>query len=70
MGNHGSHHTTGGQAQKGVITFALAANRQNPLAGAGHDAVFNVWRRFYGSFFYWAIPAVTGYLIMDWANKK
>ncbi|MBE3050456.1 hypothetical protein IMZ48_49775 [Candidatus Bathyarchaeota archaeon] len=65
-----SHPPTGGKAQKGIITFQVAPNRQNPLAGAANDAVFNTWRRFYGSFFYVAVPAVTGYLIMDWASKR
>ena len=68
--NHRLTQCTGGQAQKGVITFALSANRQNPLAGVAHDAIFNTWRRFYGSVFYWSVPAIAGYLIMDWANKR
>lgn len=61
---------TGGQPQKGIITFGLSPNRQNPLAGAAHDAVFNTWRRFYAQVFYWSIPAFLGYLIVDWANKR
>lgn len=65
-----SHSRIGGQPQKGIITFGLAPNRQNPLAGAAHDAVFNTWRRFYSQVFYWSIPAFLGYLIIDWANKR
>jgi hypothetical protein len=33
---------------KGIVTYSLAANRQRPLAGAAHAAVFNSWRRFRG----------------------
>ncbi|KEZ38738.1 hypothetical protein SAPIO_CDS10766 [Scedosporium apiospermum] len=60
----------GGQPQKGIITYGLSANRQNPLANTAHDAVFNIWRRFYSQVFFWAPPFVAGYLILDWANKR
>ncbi|SPN97543.1 probable Cytochrome b-c1 complex subunit 8 [Cephalotrichum gorgonifer] len=67
MGNWGHF---GGQPQKGIITFGLAPNRQNPLAGAAHDAVFNVWRRFYSQVFYISIPVIAGYLVIDWASSR
>ncbi len=60
----------GGTKQKGIITYGLSPNRQNPFAGAGHDAVFNTFRRFRKQVLYWAPPAVVAYFVMDWAVKK
>ncbi|KAK8089219.1 hypothetical protein PG997_004180 [Apiospora hydei] len=45
-------HPTGGSKQRGIITYGLSANRQNPLAGAAHAAIFNSWRRFRGQVLY------------------
>ncbi|KAI1777252.1 UcrQ-domain-containing protein [Hypoxylon cercidicola] len=56
--------------QKGIITYGVSANRQNVLAGAGHDAVFNTWRRFHTQVFYWAPPLLAAYYAMDWAIKR
>ncbi|KAK7951585.1 cytochrome b-c1 complex subunit 8 [Apiospora aurea] len=42
----------GGSKQRGIITYGLSANRQNPLAGAAHAAIFNSWRRFRGQVLY------------------
>jgi hypothetical protein len=61
---------TGTQKQKGIITYGLAADRQNPFAGAGNDAIFNTWRRFSGSVLYWLPPIVAGYYLMEWANNR
>lgn len=58
------------QKQKGIITYGISPNRQNPFAGAGHDAVFNVWRRFYAHVFYWAPPMLVTYYVLDWAKKR
>ncbi|CAI4215321.1 unnamed protein product [Parascedosporium putredinis] len=60
----------GGQPQKGIITYGLSANRQNPLAHTAHDAVFNIWRRFYGQVFFWLPAGIAGYYILDWANHR
>lgn len=38
----------GSPPQKGLTTYTLSANRQRPLKGAAHAAVFNTWRRFRG----------------------
>lgn len=56
--------------QKGIITYGIAPNRQNPFAGAAHDAIFNTWRRFSSQVLYWAPPMIAGYYIMDWAKKR
>jgi ubiquinol-cytochrome c reductase subunit 8 len=45
-------------------------NRQNPFAGAAHDAVFNTWRRFYSQVFYWGPAAVIGYYTLNWAIER
>ncbi|KAM0333351.1 hypothetical protein ACHAQA_002012 [Verticillium albo-atrum] len=60
----------GGERQRGIITFGLSANRQNPFAGAGHDAVFNTFRRFRGSVLYVVPPLVAAYYAMDWAIHR
>ncbi|RKU49621.1 ubiquinol--cytochrome-c reductase subunit 8 [Coniochaeta pulveracea] len=60
----------GGLPQKGILTYGVSPNRQNPFAGAAHDAVFNTWRRFSAQVFYWAPAAVAGYYIMNWAIER
>ncbi|KAI1458152.1 UcrQ-domain-containing protein [Annulohypoxylon moriforme] len=56
--------------QKGINTYQLSANRQNVLAGAAHDAVFNTWRRFSKQVLYWAPPLLAAYYAMDWAIRR
>ncbi|PGH13974.1 hypothetical protein AJ80_06114 [Polytolypa hystricis UAMH7299] len=56
--------------QKGVVTYALAANRQRPLAGAMHNAVFNTWRRFRAQALYVIPPFIIAYGIMNWATER
>ncbi|KAI1800287.1 UcrQ-domain-containing protein [Daldinia bambusicola] len=58
------------QPQKGIITYTISSNRQNVLAGAAHDAVFNTWRRFSTQVLYWAPPLLAAYYAMDWAIKR
>jgi len=60
----------GALPQKGITTYALSANRQKPLAGAMHAAVFNTFRRFRQSVLYVVPPFVVGYMLMDWATKR
>ena len=52
------------------MTYALSPNRQRPLAGTAHAAVFNTWRRFRGQVFYWAPPFIAAYLAMKWATER
>ncbi|KAI2633071.1 cytochrome b-c1 complex subunit 8 [Hypomontagnella submonticulosa] len=56
--------------QRGIITYTLSANRQNPLAGAANAAVFNTWRRFSKQVLYWAPPLAVAYYAMEWANHR
>ena len=56
--------------QKGIITYGISSNRQNPFAGAIHDAIFNTWRRFSGQVLFVAPPFVAAYYIMDWAIHR
>ncbi|RYP14492.1 hypothetical protein DL765_006328 [Monosporascus sp. GIB2] len=56
--------------QRGVITYSMSPNRQNPLAGAGRAAVFNTWRRFSTQVLYWAPPLVAAYYAMKWAGER
>ena len=57
----------GSQTQKGVISYALSANRQGPLKGALNAAIFNTWRRFSAQVLYFAPPLVAAYAAMNWA---
>jgi len=56
--------------QKGIISFGVAPNRQNPFAGAFHDAIFNTWRRFSSKVLYWGPTFAAGYYIVEWAAER
>ncbi|KAK7744611.1 Cytochrome b-c1 complex subunit 8, mitochondrial [Cytospora paraplurivora] len=58
------------QKQKGIVTYGLAPNRQNPFAGAAHAAVFNTWRRFSAQVLYVVPPFIAAYYIMNWAVER
>ncbi|KAL9015952.1 MAG: hypothetical protein Q9185_006675 [Variospora sp. 1 TL-2023] len=60
----------GSQTQKGIITYALSANRQKPFAGATRSAVFNTYRRSKAQFLYVVPPFAAAYLLMNWAIEK
>jgi len=59
-----------GQPQRGIIHYGLSPNRQNPFAGAAHDAVFNTWRRFSAQVLYWVPPFIGTYYILEWAQHR
>jgi ubiquinol-cytochrome c reductase subunit 8 len=56
--------------QKGIVSYGIAPNRQHPLAGAAHDAIFNTWRRFSAQVLYWAPPMIAGYYLINWAVER
>lgn len=56
--------------QKGIVSYGVSLNRQNPFAGAAHDAVFNTFRRVSSQILYWAPPVAVGYYIMNWAIDR
>ncbi|KAJ4396075.1 ubiquinol--cytochrome-c reductase subunit 8 [Gnomoniopsis smithogilvyi] len=58
------------QKQKGIVSYGLAPNRQNPFAGAAHAAVFNTWRRFSAQVLYVVPPFIAAYYIMNWATER
>jgi hypothetical protein len=60
----------GGTKQKGIIHWGISANRQNVLAGVGHDAVFNTFRRTRAQLGYWLPPVILGYYLLNWATEK
>ncbi|RYO90685.1 hypothetical protein DL766_006174 [Monosporascus sp. MC13-8B] len=74
LGKHGKYLGSwgnfGGMKQRGIITYAMSPNRQNPLAGATHAAIFNSWRRFRFQVLYWAPPLVFFYYAMNWATER
>ncbi|KAM0261811.1 hypothetical protein ACHAQJ_002014 [Trichoderma viride] len=67
LGDWGSF---GGAKQKGIIDYGLSANRQNPFAGAAHDAIFNTFRRTKSQIFYWLPPMLAGYYLLNWATER
>ncbi|MCJ1266880.1 ubiquinol--cytochrome-c reductase subunit 8 [Lobaria immixta] len=67
LGNWGAF---GSPTQKGIVTYAISANRQRPLAGTAHAAVFNTWRRFRAQALYILPPIVIVYVSMSWAVEK
>jgi len=67
MGGWGSF---GSPPQKGVVSYALSANRQNPLAGTLHAAIFNTFRRTRQQIFFWAPPLLIAYSAMSWAAER
>lgn len=60
----------GGAKQKGIVDYGLSANRQNPFAGAAHDAIFNTFRRTKSQIFYWLPPMLAGYYLLSWATER
>ncbi|KAL8776504.1 MAG: hypothetical protein Q9213_008245 [Squamulea squamosa] len=60
----------GSQTQKGIVTYALSANRQRPLAGVANAAVFNTYRRCKAQFLYVVPPFAFAYLLLNWATEK
>lgn len=58
------------QKQKGIVTYGMSPNRQNPLAGTAHAAVFNTWRRFKGQVLYVVPPFLVAYYVMNWATER
>ncbi|OJJ73565.1 hypothetical protein ASPBRDRAFT_41253 [Aspergillus brasiliensis CBS 101740] len=53
-----------------VTTYSMSPNRQRPLAGAGHAAIFNTFRRFRHQVLYVAPPFIAAYAIMNWAVER
>jgi len=60
----------GSPTQKGIITYSLSANRQNPLAGTLHAAIFNTFRRTRQQIFFWGPPMLIAYSAMNWAAER
>jgi len=61
---------SGGEKQRGIITYGLSANRQNPWAGSVNAAIFNTFRRTKNQIFFWLPPMVAGYWMMSWAVER
>lgn len=53
-----------------IATYSLSSNRQRPLAGAGHAAIFNTFRRFRNQVLYVAPPFIIAYAAMNWAVER
>ena len=56
--------------QRGIISYGLSPNQQNPLAGVARSMVFNGWRRFSNQVLYWAPPLIAAYYAMNWAIER
>ncbi|EAL90680.1 hypothetical protein LV164_005969 [Aspergillus fumigatus] len=53
-----------------IVTYSLSSNRQRPLAGAFHAAIFNTFRRFRSQVLYVVPPFVVAYAAMNWAIER
>ncbi|KAL4984591.1 cytochrome b-c1 complex subunit 8 [Aspergillus falconensis] len=53
-----------------VTSYAISPNRQRPLAGAAHAAIFNTFRRFRNQVLYVVPPFVAAYAAMNWAIER
>ncbi|ODM18588.1 hypothetical protein SI65_05205 [Aspergillus cristatus] len=53
-----------------IATYSLSPNRQRPLAGAFHSAIFNTFRRFRHQVLYVAPPFLIAYATMNWAVER
>ncbi|KAI5797426.1 cytochrome b-c1 complex subunit 8 [Peziza echinospora] len=60
----------GSLPQKGVTSYSISPNRQKPMAGALHNAIFNNFRKFRQSALYVIPPFIVAYYVMDWAEKR
>ncbi|KAF2112944.1 cytochrome b-c1 complex subunit 8 [Lophiotrema nucula] len=60
----------GSPPQKGVTTYVMSANRQNPLAGTLNAAIFNTFRRTRNQMLYVAPPFLIAYFAMNWAIER
>ena len=56
--------------QKGIIYYGLANNRSAVTHGMANAAVFNTFRRTRNQILFWAVPALIGYEIMQWAIER
>lgn len=61
---------TGCPTPQRIATYSLSANRQRPLAGAFHSAIFNTFRRFRHQVLYVAPPFLIAYATMNWAVER
>ncbi|KAJ5826784.1 Cytochrome b-c1 complex subunit 8 [Penicillium robsamsonii] len=52
-----------------IATYSLSANRQKPFAGAGHAAIFNVFRRFRHQVLY-VVPPSLPHTLNEYLNSK
>lgn len=48
----------------------MSSNRQRPMAGAAHAAIFNTFRRFRHQVLYVAPPFLIAYSAMNWAVER
>ncbi|RAO66138.1 uncharacterized protein BHQ10_002150 [Talaromyces amestolkiae] len=56
--------------QRGIAAYTISPNRQNPLAGTLHAAIFNTFRRFRHQVLYFAPPFIIAYAAMNWAVEE
>lgn len=53
-----------------IASYSLSANRQNPMAGAFHAAIFNTFRRCRHQALYVVPPFLVAYATMNWAVER
>lgn len=63
-------HLSGCPTPQRIASYSLSPNRQRPMAGAAHAAIFNVFRRFRHQVLYVVPPFVAAYAMMNWAIER
>lgn len=56
--------------QKGITLYTVSANRLDPLAQAGHNAIFNSARRMRYQFYYVVPPFMVAYVLLKWMEER
>ncbi|KKK13476.1 cytochrome b-c1 complex subunit 8 [Aspergillus rambellii] len=67
MGNWGDMGCTTPQR---IASYSISPNRQRPLAGTFHAAIFNTFRRCRHQVLYVVPPFVAAYAAMNWAIER
>ncbi|KKK21753.1 cytochrome b-c1 complex subunit 8 [Aspergillus ochraceoroseus] len=53
-----------------IASYSISPNRQRPLAGTFHAAIFNTFRRCRHQVLYVVPPFVAAYAAMNWAIER
>ncbi len=70
IGGWGNPYEGGGQKGRGIIQYAMSANRQRPFVGFFTKGVWNTVRRAKNQILYVVPPFIVAYSVMHWAIER